>query len=66
MEDNFLKLLTNFMEEHYNLFDFNEENKLIYTDVFKKYTETIEKYIEEQLRNVITNFDMNMFEKELM
>lgn len=66
MEDNFLKLLTNFMEEHYKEFDDKEENKLIYMDIFKKYTEIIEKYIEEQLRTVIQNFDMSLFEKELM
>lgn len=66
MEDSFLKLLTNFMEENYLEFDAKEENKLVYMDIFKKYTETIEKYIEEQLRRVVHNFDMSLFEKELM
>lgn len=67
MQENFLNLLSTFMENHYLEFDYNnEENKLIYMDIFQKYTETIEKYIEEELRKDIDNFDMDKFEKDLM
>ncbi|XP_044751018.1 ADP-ribosylation factor-like protein 2-binding protein [Coccinella septempunctata] len=65
MEDDFSKLLTSFMDKHWREFEDAEENKLIYTDIFKEYLETIEKYIEEKLRKNIAGFDMNIFENEL-
>ncbi|KAK9872913.1 hypothetical protein WA026_020266 [Henosepilachna vigintioctopunctata] len=65
MEDDFSKLLTAFKEKYWNEFEDGEENKLIYTDIFREYLETIEKYIEERLRKIIDTFDMTDFENEL-
>lgn len=66
MDQKFLDLHNQFMEEFWKEFEYGEENKFVYTDIFKKYNETIEKYIEEQLQLIVADFDMNLFEKELM
>lgn len=65
MEDNFSKLLSSFMDKYWREFEDAEENKLIYTDIFKEYLETIEKYIEDKLRKNIEGFDMAILENEL-
>lgn len=65
MEDKFLELHNSFMEKYWREFEENEENKFIYTDIFKEYQATIEKYIEQELTKKITNFDMVAFEEEL-
>ena len=46
-------------------FENTEENKLIYMDIFKKYKEEIENYIEERLLEMIDDFDMEEFAKLL-
>ena len=40
-------------------FENTEENKLIYMDIFKKYKEVIENYIEENLKDMIADFNMD-------
>ncbi|XP_068904774.1 ADP-ribosylation factor-like protein 2-binding protein [Tenebrio molitor] len=65
MDESFLNLHRNFMEDHWEEFEEGEENKLIYTDIFKKYIETIEKYIETELKKAIPHFSMLEFEYEL-
>ncbi|KAJ3655688.1 hypothetical protein Zmor_014809 [Zophobas morio] len=65
LDDSFLKLHKSFMENHWKEFEDTEENKLIYTDIFRKYIETIEKYIETQLKKAIPHFNMLEFEYEL-
>ncbi|RZB77467.1 ADP-ribosylation factor-like protein 2-binding protein [Asbolus verrucosus] len=65
MDENFLNLHTEFMEEHWQEFDEGEENKLVYSDIFEKYLETIEKYIETELKKAIPEFKMLEFEYEL-
>ena len=42
-------------------FEATEENKLIYTDIFKKYHDTIEVYINQKLTEAIPGFDMRTF-----
>lgn len=39
----------------------NDENKLIYTDLFARYTEMIEAAIEARLRAAVPGFDMGAF-----
>ena len=39
----------------------NEENKLIYTDIFQKYTELLESNIEGRLSKTITGFNKASF-----
>ncbi|KAI4464604.1 adp-ribosylation factor-like protein 2-binding protein [Holotrichia oblita] len=65
MEDKFLELHNDFMEKHWQEFEESEENKFIYTDIFKEYQATIEKYIEEELVKKVKNFNMLAFEEEL-
>lgn len=42
-------------------FEATEENKLIYTDIFKKYHDTIESYINQKLTEAIQGFNMEKF-----
>lgn len=65
MDDKFLELHNNFMEKYWHEFDDGEENKLSYTNIFKEYQETIEKYIEGQLAEKVKGFNMLRFEEEL-
>ena len=37
LDDEFMALQQSFMDEHYHYFEDVEENKLIYTDIQKKY-----------------------------
>lgn len=66
IRDKFKELLNNFLEQHYREFEDTDENKLVYMDVFKKYTEVIEKFIEDELHKTVDNFSMQFFEKELV
>ncbi|KAK9679972.1 The ARF-like 2 binding protein BART [Popillia japonica] len=65
IEDKFLELHNDFMEKHWQEFEESEENKFIYTDIFKEYQATIEKYIEEELGKKVKDFNMLAFEEEL-
>ena len=42
-----------FLDKYFNEFEDKNENKLIYTDIFKKYTQITESYIEENLINYL-------------
>ena len=46
LDDNFERLQKKFCNEFCMHFEATEENKLIYTDIFKKYHDTIEAYIQ--------------------
>jgi ADP-ribosylation factor 2-binding protein len=46
IEEEFEKMQEEFFEKYCNEFEDKEENKLIYTDIFKKYTQLTEGYIE--------------------
>lgn len=65
VDEKFFELRTEFMEKYWHEFDDSEENKLVYTDIFRKYQDTVEKYIEEQIRRNVPEFDMCEFEREL-
>lgn len=65
VDDNFMHLQNKFLEEYWSEFDNDEENKLVYTDIFQKYILTIEKYLEERLLTSIKDFNMRHFEQEL-
>ncbi|XP_022098080.1 ADP-ribosylation factor-like protein 2-binding protein [Acanthaster planci] len=65
MEDEFQRLQNDFLEKNYLHFEDTEENKFIYTDIFKEYNLLIEKYIEDQLVARIPGFDMEDFTKQL-
>ena len=42
-------------------FENTEENKLVYTDIFKKYRDIVERFIEKRLAEMIDGFDMEEF-----
>ena len=42
-------------------FEASEENKLIYMDVFKKYTSVVERFIMQRMEEEMPEFNMEMF-----
>jgi len=65
MDDDFQKLQKKFMNKYCKHFDDDEENKLIYTEIFNKYTDLIENYVEEELIERIPRFKMSKFLRSL-
>ena len=47
-------------------FEATEENKLVYTSIFKQYTELIESHILDHLNQTIDGFDMETFLKQVV
>eukprot|EP00026_Physarum_polycephalum_P016729 Phypoly_transcript_17711.p3 GENE.Phypoly_transcript_17711~~Phypoly_transcript_17711.p3 ORF type:complete len:108 (+),score=17.92 Phypoly_transcript_17711:445-768(+) len=54
-------MINKFVQENSKHFDDSEENKLIYTDIFKQYTQTIEQYLEKRLCKEIPEFSVEGF-----
>ena len=66
LDDKFEKLQRTFCQEHCMHFDATEENKLIYTDLFKRYQETVEAFITQRLKEELPDsFAMEAFLKEV-
>lgn len=65
ISDEFQALLSDFCHENAHHFEDSEENKLIYTELFKKYSDLIEGQLEEKLKARIPGFDMGAFSEEL-
>lgn len=42
-------------------FEATEENKLSYTPIFQEYSEMIEKYLNDNLKKALDDFDMERF-----
>jgi ADP-ribosylation factor-like protein 2-binding protein len=62
MSDEFNNIQERFVKTYGSEFTAEEENKLIYMDIFQKYQSEIENYIEQHLENL----DMNKFTRMLM
>ncbi|XP_076255974.1 ADP-ribosylation factor-like protein 2-binding protein isoform X2 [Rhynchophorus ferrugineus] len=58
----FTGIQNNFLETYYKEFEDDDENKLIYTDIFRDYLETVEKHIENELIKQIPGFQMKNLE----
>ncbi len=54
-----------FLDKYFNEFEDKNENKLIYTDIFKKYTQITESYIEENLIKRVPQYKIDDFYKLL-
>eukprot|EP00826_Nyctotherus_ovalis_P060746 TRINITY_DN8556_c0_g1_i3.p2 TRINITY_DN8556_c0_g1~~TRINITY_DN8556_c0_g1_i3.p2 ORF type:complete len:135 (+),score=50.85 TRINITY_DN8556_c0_g1_i3:138-542(+) len=54
-----------FFDSHCGEFEDTEENKLAYTEIFREYKESIERFIEEKLEEVVKGFKMGEFLKLL-
>lgn len=65
MEDRFQTMQHDFKEKHYHHFTNDEENKLIYMDIFKEYVALIENHIQDELKKRIPGFSMEDFSKAL-
>ncbi|KAJ1568602.1 ADP-ribosylation factor-like protein 2-binding protein [Cladochytrium tenue] len=61
MDDNFLAMQNSFMEKNCDAFSDDDENKLVYMDIFKSYTATLESYMEKRLRQDLPWFSMASF-----
>lgn len=62
----FQNMQRTFLEKYYHEFDDNEENKIIYTDIFKEYTALMEIYIISNLNcRMNGSFQMEKFAQEL-
>ncbi|XP_034231175.1 ADP-ribosylation factor-like protein 2-binding protein [Thrips palmi] len=65
MDPQFQDLQKDFMEKYWNEFDDSEENKLVYMEIFKEYTDVVEKYIENHLKRNMRDFNMDVFTSQL-
>uniref|UniRef100_A0A3Q0KKJ5 ADP-ribosylation factor-like protein 2-binding protein n=1 Tax=Schistosoma mansoni TaxID=6183 RepID=A0A3Q0KKJ5_SCHMA len=61
MSNHFQSIQDQFMNENYDEFDENEENKFCYTEIHEKYINTVERMLEEQLCQRIPHFSMRSF-----
>lgn len=61
MDEKFQQLQEEFVYQFYSQFDDGEENKLIYTEIFAKYTELIEGHVERSLKESLPDFSMQSF-----
>ena len=50
-----------FVNQHCMQFEATEENKLVYTTVFKEYTDVIETHLNKKLDSMVENFSMEKF-----
>lgn len=66
LNEEFLEMQNNFMDKYWHEFEDNEENKLVYMDIFQEYQNKIEYYIEEYLQKNIGGFEMETFIQELL
>lgn len=61
LDPEFDRMQKGFGNDNCMQFEATEENKLVYTTIFNKYTTTIEAYINEQLTEMVDNFSMERF-----
>ncbi|XP_059477512.1 ADP-ribosylation factor-like protein 2-binding protein [Neocloeon triangulifer] len=65
MDPNFQILRETFMDQNCVHFEDNEENKLIYMDIFQEYIRSIEDHLKNELLRRIPDFNMTIFLNEL-
>ncbi|XP_055588300.1 ADP-ribosylation factor-like protein 2-binding protein [Uranotaenia lowii] len=64
--EEFQSMVNQFLSCYYNFFDREDENKIIYTEIYQKYTSLIETFIVESLNErMLDSFDMDRFAQEL-
>lgn len=61
MHDKFRDLQNQFLDKYWKEFEDLDENKFVYMDIFKEYTDTIEQYIDNHLTTHIQGFSMEDF-----
>ena len=65
VSDEFAELQNVFFEKFYNCFDYGEENKLNYMDIFQQYQSSIEGHIERELQSLVPDFSMEWLSQML-
>lgn len=65
MDPKFQDLQKSFLEKYWNEFEDSEENKLVYMEIFKEYTDVVEKFIENHLILSMKDFCMESFTSQL-
>eukprot|EP00927_Polykrikos_kofoidii_P066343 TRINITY_DN6195_c1_g1_i1.p1 TRINITY_DN6195_c1_g1~~TRINITY_DN6195_c1_g1_i1.p1 ORF type:complete len:256 (-),score=54.44 TRINITY_DN6195_c1_g1_i1:135-818(-) len=63
--DEFQSVLKQFCADNSHHFEDTEENKLIYTDIFKAYSALIESHLKERMGSTVEGFSMEAFLAEL-
>lgn len=66
LDPSFETIKRKFCEEHCNIFDDKDENKIEYTEIFQKYTTLIESTLDQKLTEKVPNFSMKRFETMLL
>eukprot|EP00912_Choanoflagellata_sp_UC4_P000064 UC4_evm4s44 len=62
LDETFVSETESFMVGNCHHFDpDSEENKLIYTELFQKYTDIVENFIQQTLADKVKDFDMEVF-----
>ncbi|TGZ70319.1 hypothetical protein CRM22_003276 [Opisthorchis felineus] len=61
MSNEFQEIQEQFLENNCYAFEDSDENKLCYTSIHDEYVDTVEKFLEEQLRCQIPSFNMEDF-----
>ena len=64
-DDSFMKEQSDFFEQHCDIFEDKEENKIEYTEIFEKFKSITENIIEQRLKSTLKGFSMRKFEKML-
>ena len=64
-DDSFMSEQSAFFEQHCDIFEDKEENKIEYTQIFEKFKSVTENIIEQRLKSSLKGFSMRKFEKML-
>ncbi|XP_012265492.1 ADP-ribosylation factor-like protein 2-binding protein isoform X2 [Athalia rosae] len=65
MESEFQEIQQKFLDNYWHIFSPEEENKLIYTEIFNQYNQEVENYIVKQLKKSVPNFSIATFLDQL-
>jgi ADP-ribosylation factor 2-binding protein len=65
-DEEFLSIQRGFCEQHCDVFNDSEENKIEYTALFEEYTGLMERTLEERLAAKVPGFNMRRFELQLV
>ncbi|XP_012265484.2 ADP-ribosylation factor-like protein 2-binding protein isoform X1 [Athalia rosae] len=64
-ESEFQEIQQKFLDNYWHIFSPEEENKLIYTEIFNQYNQEVENYIVKQLKKSVPNFSIATFLDQL-
>lgn len=63
--EEFQNLQQRFLEKYWTVFEPEEDNKLVYTDIFNEYNKAVETYIVNYLQKIIPQFSINTLLNQL-